>query len=128
MDFIPPLSSRVDIISYVDRLIARSVFFEAWDGSKLVGMVNAYLNDMNSQTGFITNVSILKTYTRMGIASTLLEKCFEYALKCGYKRIKLEVAQENNPAIELYSKMGFKIIAESKHNFLMEINIADKKQ
>ena len=123
--FVPPLSSRVNLIDYANRLFEKSTSFEAWAGNILVGLLNAYLNDMENRIGFITNVSILEEFTRRGVASTLLKMCLEYASQYNFNRIWLEVAQANGPAIKLYSRAGFKVFAESGSNLLMEHEITD---
>ena len=122
-NFTPPLSSRGDLLDYSRKIFEKSVSFEAWQDKVLVGMINAYLNDPSSQTGFITNVSILKEYMGKGIASTLLEMCMEHARNLSYTGLKLEVSRENSAAIKLYSRAGFKVIEESGENLLMEHDI-----
>ena len=125
-NFVPPLSSRVDLLDYSIKIFEKSVSFEAWDEQVLVGMINAYLDNVSNRTGYITNVSILPVYMGQGIALTLLEMCLRYAEKHTFSRIRLEVSWENGPAIELYSKVGFKIINESGDNLLMEYEIPGK--
>ena len=119
-NFIPPLSSRVDLQTYSRKIFEKSVSFEAWLDSVLVGMINAYLDDASELTGFITNVSILKEYMGKGIASTLLEICLKHARCLGFRRIRLEVSRESTAAIKLYSLAGFRVIKESGENMLME--------
>ena len=91
-----------------------------------MGMLNAYLNDMDNRTGFITNVSILGEYMGKGVASILLEMCIDHARKHNFSRIKLEVSRESSPAINLYSKVGFKVMQECGDNLLMEYEIKGK--
>jgi len=119
-NFSPPLSSRINLLEYSRKMFEKSVSFEAWQGDVLVGMINAYLNDASNQTGFITNVSVLKEYMGKGIAASLLEMCLESARNLGFIRIRLEVTQENSAAIKLYSKAGFKVVDEFGENLLME--------
>lgn len=118
-NFIPPLSSRVDLLNYSSKLFEKSLSFEAWDENVLVGMINVYLNDADGQICFITNVSTLKEYMRKGIASTLLDMCLENSRKHNFSRVMLEVSQENGPGIKLYSMVGFKTLKESGDNLIM---------
>jgi 2-polyprenyl-3-methyl-5-hydroxy-6-metoxy-1,4-benzoquinol methylase len=121
--FSPPLSSRVNLLEYSDKLFAKAVSFEAWDEGILVGMVNAYLNSSETRHGYITNVSILEEYKGKGIASSLLKMCLAYAREHEYNRITLEVSSENFPAIKLYSKSGFKVTQKCGDSLMMEYEI-----
>ncbi len=127
-NFSPPLSQRVDLADYANRLSEKSVSFEAWDGSILVGMLNAYLNNVDNRTGFITNVSVLKEYARRRVGSTLLQMCLEYASQRNFSCIRLAVSRENGPALGLYSGIGFKVIAEEGNKLLLEHNIESTSQ
>ena len=125
-NFMPPLSSRVDLLDYSAKLFEKSVSFEAWQGNVLVGLLNAYLNDVSNQTGFITNTSILKEYMGQGIASTLLQMCLEYARNLNYSKLKLEVSRANSTAIKLYSHAGFKVMEENGESLLMTCDIISR--
>lgn len=125
-NFRPPLSSRVDLLDYSDKIYMLAVSFEAWDENVLVGMVNTYLNDESDLSGFITNTSVLKGYMRKGVASTLLQMCLEYARNHSFSRISLEVSCANGTAIELYSHAGFKASRILAENLLMNYEIAGK--
>jgi ribosomal protein S18 acetylase RimI-like enzyme len=122
-NFTPPLSSRVDLLDYSRKIFENSISFEAWQDNVLVGMINAYLNNGSKQTGFITNVSILKEYVGKGVASILLQMCLDHAQNLCFNRIKLEVSRENSAAIELYSRADFRVIGESGEHLLMEHKI-----
>ena len=43
----------------------------------------------------------------MGIAGRLVGRCVEHAKASGMRQIKLEVVEDNLPAIKLYEKSGF---------------------
>jgi len=119
-DFTPRLSSRVDLRDYAAKMFEKSVSFEAWQDNVLVGMINVYLDDVSCQTGFITNVSILKAYRGQGVASNLVAVCLEHSRNLSFTRIKLEVSRENSTALRLYSRAGFEVIGQSGENLLME--------
>ena len=104
-DFIPSLSSRIDIKSYSHRILAGAVNFEAWNKKNLIGLVSMYAN---KDFGYITNVCVLNKYSGKGIASKLIENCFDYAIKNKIYNIELETNEGNVPAMKLYTKFGFK--------------------
>ncbi len=107
-NFIPSLDKSVDIDDYSKKLADKAFTFEAWNGEELAGLIAGYFNDPLGQTGFITNVSVVKEYSGEGIASQLLLNCVEYAKIKGYMMLKLEVNETNERAIKLYEKYNFK--------------------
>ncbi len=56
---------------------------------------------------YIHNIAVFGCYRRKGIASALLKKVDEYALKSRLESVSLEVRASNNPAILLYEKSGY---------------------
>ena len=106
-DFIPPLSNRVDINNYAQKLASKATKFEAWSGGRLVGLVAAYCNDQENRLAYITSVSVLKEWMGQGIAANLLKQCITHAKDAGMQQISLEVASNNQPAMGLYEKNGF---------------------
>jgi ribosomal protein S18 acetylase RimI-like enzyme len=111
-DFVPPLSSRVDLGEYARKIHDLAVTFEAWDGDKLAGLLAAYFNDAKNRRGYITNVSLVREYSGQGIAARLLEMSLGYARELKYKEIELEVNEANSRAVHLYRKHGFETVKE----------------
>lgn len=105
--FVPPLSSRVDINDYAQKIAGDAVRFEAWLGRELTGLVAAYCNEPGKACAFITSVSVLPEWQEHGIASQLVAHCVTYAQRKGFGRIELEVASCNRKAVALYEKHGF---------------------
>ncbi len=106
-DFVPPLSGRVEIEGYSQKIASKATRFEAWSGDTLVGLVAAYCNDQEKCIAYITSVSVLKEWAGKGIAARLISQCIEHAKASGMRQISLEVAEDNMPAIKLYEKYGF---------------------
>ena len=126
-NFIPPLSSRVDLLAYARKIFENAISFEAWDANVLVGMVNTYLSDASTRTGFITNVSVLREHRGKGIAFILLQMCLDHPRRIGFSRVRLETSLQNAPAIRLYSRAGFRTVEVSGGNLLMECEITGKE-
>lgn len=106
-NFVPCLSSRVDINDYAQKIASRAMRFEAWSGGMLVGLVAAYCNDKEKRIAYIASVSVLSEWTGKGIAARLMKQCTERAKAFDMRQISLEVARSNTPAIKLYEKSGF---------------------
>lgn len=106
-DFVPPLSTRVEIGGYADKIARRASRFEAWSTGRLVGLVAAYLDDKQDSVAFVTTVSVIGDFHGRGIASMLIDQCIESALKKGFNGVALEVDVGNSAGISLYASKGF---------------------
>lgn len=105
--FVPPLSSRLDLAPYADKLAARARRIEAWDGDLLAGCIAIYADDAD-RGGYISNVSVLPSHQGQGLAGQLLERAVLLAVELGLPRIRLEVHPDNAPARALYRRHGFR--------------------
>ncbi len=89
----------------------------------LVGLVAVYADD-NMHAGYLTNVSVVPRYHRMGLATQLLDQCVTAAVKGrSYSLIRLEVDASNGPARGLYEGKGFRISGTSGTTLLMELTL-----
>jgi ribosomal protein S18 acetylase RimI-like enzyme len=121
--FYPPLIERVNLEEYSQKLFEKSVTFEAWNENVLVGLLAAYFNQNMDRSVFITNVSVLKKFMGLGIASELLGQCIKYAIGKKIMEIKLEVNKESAHAISLYGKFDFVMDGVSEGFVKMKLNL-----
>ena len=75
------------------------------DGEKVLGYLEIRLVDGVVD---VMNSFVNEENRRQGIATTLMNKMIDEE---EYSRIMLEVNENNNPAIRLYNKLGFKEIS-----------------
>ena len=68
--------------------------------------LNRKKNRMNHRAEF--GISVKKTWWGCGVASTLTENILVFARETGVEQINLEVRSDNNRAIALYKKFGFR--------------------
>ena len=122
-NFIPPLDQKVNLHEYSKKIFEKAITFEAWADKTLVGMVAAYFNDIENLSGYITSVSVDKNYTGKGVAHELMKSCIEYARKNNFLQIKLEVAEGNLKAIQLYKKFDFAAIEMKDTMVKMKLTI-----
>ena len=116
-NFIPHLEKKVDIQEYSRKIFEKAVTFEAWADGILAGLAAAYFNDPENRFGYITNVSRMKRYAGLGIASALMNLCIRYARQRNFKEIRLEVHKDSVAAVSLYRDSGF-VDYESKNDSL----------
>ena len=109
VDFLPPLSDRVEINAYVQKIAANATRFEAWIADVLVGLVAAYCNNNTSSVAYITSISVLREYQGKGIASGLMQQCIKYVNQQEFEWVELGVDRENASAIKLYKNQKFTI-------------------
>lgn len=107
-DFPVPLSSRVSLAEYSQKLHDRAIRFEAWCGQQLVALVGAYdARARRENELFVSNVSVLPEFRGRGLAKLLLRQCIAYAVAHEFSRIRLEVDAANAAALALYKRLGF---------------------
>jgi ribosomal protein S18 acetylase RimI-like enzyme len=121
--FVPPLSHKVKLCDYAQKLYEKAETFEAWHEQELVGVIAAYFNDNKSKKGFITNVSVLENYKNKGIANQLVAMIKEFAQNNDFATIVLEVDSQNVNAIALYKKHQFELEYEKQGSLFMEFRI-----
>ncbi len=89
------------------------ISFIALDGSQVVAFIIAQnlIDSIN-----LLLIATKENYKKMGIASLLIESLIKYSEE---KKIKiwLEVRKDNSPAINLYTKFGFKNLYERKNYY-----------
>ena len=122
-DFVPRLEEKVNVQEYSRKLSGKAVTFEAWAGSTLVGLVAAYFNDPDGETGYITSVSTLRSHMGKGIAHVLVTACIDYARQYKFKAVLLEVAKANTRAIELYEEFRFQQVEDQHTAMVMKLDV-----
>ena len=105
--FHPPLSARVDLAVYADKLAEHALRMEAWVGGELVGLVAVYCNAPDRGTAFVSNVSVLPGYTGQGIARQLMRNAIAHVRALNFATLSLEVDPRAVAAIRLYAALGF---------------------
>ena len=91
----------------------------------VVGFVSAtYSSDfplkVSQPFGRLNNLYVLPEYRRKGIGTRLVNECLKKMKDSSVKTIRLNVVKDNQPAINLYEKLGFKI-----HNYGMSKEASD---
>ena len=122
--FVPELSSYVDIDKYAEKLYNKAQRIEIWEQGLLEGLLAYYLNT-EGRFAFITNVSISPRIMGGGVASEMLKRLIEDN-KGIIDIIRLEVNICNERAIHFYEKNGFVQKNSFEHGtIIMERSIFD---
>lgn len=111
-DFYEPLSARVDMDAFSQKLSDLSTTFIIYKDAEVAGLICSYFYDPASKAGFITLVHTKHEYRGQHLSLHLLNAVKEYARKNGFERITLFVSKQQTSAFQLYSRHGFVIMAE----------------
>ncbi len=125
--FVPPLSTYVNLEKYSSKLYALSQRFEIFNGKKLIGLLAAYENVKKNKI-FITNLSVHKEFSKRSVGSSLLIECKKFYKNKPFKSIELEVYPCNSKALSFYSKNGFQIKTHTKEKTIMTTSLRDYNQ
>ena len=113
----------VDLDEYVNKIMNKATIIIYYEKNKMCGFIAFYNNDLTNRNAFLTMLAIDPTYQRKGIGEMLL-KCSIARLKHdGFIRYSLEVLKNNDKAVNLYKRNGFKIFKESENHFKMMLEI-----
>lgn len=102
-----PLSNKVRLDDYAQKLITKATLCTEMMDNKLVGLVAGYTENIYENMAYIAVVAILKEYHHKGIATHLLKEFFEICKKKKIVSIHVYTDTKNVGAIELYKKVGF---------------------
>lgn len=111
-DFYEPLSGRIDVDAFVEKVHTLSTTFVLVQEGEVAGMIASYFYDLASEKGFITLTHTKHDFRGQHLSTILLKAAQDYAYSINFKYIDLMVYKENTPAFNLYQKHGFKILTD----------------
>ena len=68
------------------------------------------------------SISVFKEYQNMGIGTKLMSQMIDLMKTKNYKQLSLSVQKENYAA-RMYKKLGFEIVRENEHDYIMVLNL-----
>ena len=107
----------------------KTVFLVAEYNNKIVGSTEITLNRGKSEHVGQLGIAIHKDYRGVSLGKCLMAEVIKLAkkqLKPEPKIIRLSVFSTNKPAISLYKKMGFKIVAKIPKQFIHKEKLIDE--
>ncbi|RZC61889.1 hypothetical protein C5167_023641 [Papaver somniferum] len=121
-----------NVIGTLDFRVKYQLQWETYPDQELWKIVNAsstFRQKGLEKYGTISNVAVAESARRQGVGSSMLKFAIETAEEHGIKQVFVLVHRDNKPALALYRKMGFEILAEEtphleEHNlYLCSINL-----
>lgn len=112
-DFFEPLSTRVNIDIFIEKLCTRATVFLAMKRGKVAGLIAAYFYAPESKKGYITLTHTKEKFRGQHIAKYLLNAVTAYAKEKNFEFVDLGVYKKNMSAYRLYLHYGFKILSDN---------------
>ena len=88
------------------QLTDMHTFVGVHDGSD-VGMVRCRRDEMSTETAWLMSMWVAPEVRRTGVGGALVDAVITWARSIGVRRLLLDVADSNAPAIALYKSKGF---------------------
>jgi len=109
-----PLSERVNLSEYTDKIINCGKVLSIKDGKEIKAAALFYCNDVKTGKAYITLLATRSSAQKKGFAKKLLDGTEKYCKDHSMKTIALDTDISNTSAIALYSKCGYRIDAIDK--------------
>lgn len=108
-DFVPPLTDKVCLEDYVDKIYSKAELVVEAENGMVVGLVVIYCNDLDNKIAYVPLCGVHKPFRGKGIASSLMKRAIGIAKRKGFEVVGLH--SNNEHAIRLYQKLGFTIVS-----------------
>lgn len=115
---LPPAVPRL-LTDWVEMLHENGVSFVARDGDRVVGHA-AYTPESAAVPGFVVFVD--PDVHDRGIGSELCRQIIAYAADAGHDALKLDVDADNERAVHVYKRMGFRVIGRNGGDLEMRLS------
>lgn len=113
-------------LSELAKKFAKYADVEAiYDTEELAGYVAFYCNNSESKTGYISIIVVKKEYHGKGYGSLLYNKVIEILRLKNFHSLQLEVAKQNQNAINFYQHKGFTILKEQESSYILSKEISN---
>jgi len=89
-----------------NQLLSVVTFVAVLEGAD-TGLARGAPHDTDPSTAFLLSMWVSPPFRRRGIGARLIQSVAGWARSAGFCRLVLDVADDNLPAIALYSRMGF---------------------
>lgn len=126
-DFVPPLSSRVILSDYVEKICRLATILTVLEKDKIVGLSAIYCNDFIDRRAFLTMFAVKKNLRRKGLATKLFNESLNVARSKKMSHLSWEVNSKNKKAMLFYEKTAIgamrKKINNSDERILMSLEL-----
>lgn len=118
-----PLSKRVNIASYVDKILDNGEMFLLFERYKIYGIIAFYANNLITKKAFLIIVSLLPNVQGMGYGKKLIQVMLNRCVFLEMDSVELMIHESNKNAIFLYKRFGFVTVSSDEKVLKMVVNI-----
>lgn len=111
-EFAVPLTQKVNLDIYVEKLFKTGYIFAIIVNRKIEGIICGYANDMENKTAFESAFVVTPSLRGSGAAVELYKRQLQHCKKKGMKELKFTTNRKNVAAIRFYQKVGAQIVEE----------------
>lgn len=111
--FFNPMKEE-DISRYAEKWCKYAEVYVGKEGKITAGLLVFYMN--HREMAYLTSIVVKKEYQRKGYGERLLKYFIETSRLHGFEKMRLEVNRENQKAIKLYEKYGFRVEEKADSN------------
>lgn len=105
-----PLSEKVDLEEYADKLLDRACLVVERADGEIAGLAAGYVEHLTGDFAYVAVVGVRPEHQRKGIARSLVSRFVELCRAKGLKGVHLYTDASNAPAIRMYEKLGFGVV------------------
>jgi ribosomal-protein-alanine N-acetyltransferase len=103
--------TQMDLTGFITRRKAITLVAEYTPGGEFDGGIAGFaVAQPVKKVGRMLTLDILPQARRFGLATRLIQECEARLRDAGCEQVYLETAVTNEPAIRLYSKLGYQIL------------------
>ena len=103
--------TQMDLTGFITRRKAITLVAEFAEGTEFAGGIAGFaVAQPIRKVGRILTLDILPEARRFGLATRLIQECEARLRTAGCEQVYLETAVNNEPAIQLYGKLGYEIL------------------
>lgn len=115
-DFPTPLSIKVDIDEYSEKILDKAEILSVVKDGKIVACVILYCNDSDNRRAYIPLVGVLRQYRGLGYAKVLVQSAISMAKSRKFRTLGIHTESES--ALNLYQSIGFDICQDGYRKYL----------
>lgn len=118
--FYTSLGNEEDIKRYAEKLFYNAFVYVCEESDRNVGLLVFYAN--RGEVSYLTSIVVKTDMQGNGIGETLLKFFIEYSINHSFRKMRLEVKENNLKAVQFYKKHGFVLERKAGYESIYMIN------
>lgn len=98
-------------IAFTPGMVEHGIYRGIYEGGSLIAMAGTHIIAQAARLAAVGNVVVHPAHRRHGLGRQVTQAVTSALLKSGIERIMLNVRDDNNPAVRLYERLGYKTVS-----------------